>query len=61
MIRTCSDCLIIGYDHIIDDYRRQDDIATLTVARATGSKIELVNVFRGKEAENLYKKIINYK
>lgn len=47
------DRLIIGY------YSGGDDAACLVVARKHGRGLEIINEFRGMEAENLYDKLSN--
>lgn len=49
-----SDALLIRFDHA------GDDNAVLSIGRKdSDEKIQVVNEFHGKEAEDLYKKLIN--
>lgn len=48
-----SDTLLVGFDHA------HGDIAILIVGRrSTGETTEIINQFQGKEAEELYQKLV---
>lgn len=48
-----SDTLLVGWDH------SHGEIAVLIVGRkAPGEKIDIINQFQGKEAEELYKRLV---
>lgn len=48
-----SDTLLVGFDH------SHGDIAVLIIGRKdTGEKVQIINQFQGKEAEELYKKLV---
>ena len=51
-----SESYIIGIDISPDG-----DESTLTVAQHVGSRLNLINVFYGQEAENIYNKLTNNK
>ena len=51
-----EDNLIIGFD-----YTEQEDITCLAVARLSGEKVEVLRIFHGQEAEELYEKLTNFK
>ena len=47
-----SDTLLVGFDH------SHGDIAVLIIGRKDGGeKVQIINQFQGKEAEELYKKL----
>lgn len=47
-----SDTLFVGFDH------RHGDIAVLIIGRKEpGEKVQIINQFQGKEAEELYRKL----
>lgn len=47
-----SDTLLVGFDH------RHGDIAVLIIGRKEpGEKVQIINQFQGKEAEELYRKL----
>ena len=46
-----EDNLIIGFD-----YTELEDITCLAVARLSGEKVEVLRIFHGQEAEELYEK-----
>lgn len=48
-----SDTLLVGFDH------SQGDIAVLIIGRkGVGENVQIINQFQGKEAEELYKKLV---
>lgn len=48
-----SDTLMVGFDH------SHGDIAVLIIGRKeTSEKVQIINQFQGKEAEALYKKLV---
>lgn len=48
-----SDTLLVGFDH------SHGDIAVLIVGRKeTGETVQIINQFQGKEAEELYQKLV---
>ena len=48
-----SDTLLVGFDH------SHGDIAVLIIGRKdAGEKVQIINQFQGKEAEELYKKLM---
>ena len=48
-----SDTLLVGFDH------SHGDIAVLIIGRKDASeKAKIINQFQGKEAEELYKKLV---
>lgn len=48
-----SDTLLVGFDH------SNGDIAVLIIGRKdAGEKVQIINQFQGKEAEELYKKLV---
>lgn len=48
-----SDTLLVGFDH------SQGDIAVLIIGRkGIGENVQIINQFQGKEAEELYKKLV---
>ena len=47
-----SDTLLVGFDH------SHGDIAVLIIGRKDASeKVQIINQFQGREAEELYKKL----
>lgn len=54
MYRT-EDCLVIGFDH------HPPETTTLAVARKRGEKVVVVNMVHGKEALEIYHKLIGIK
>lgn len=48
-----SDTLLVGFDHT------HGDIAVLIVGRkGPGGTVEIINQFQGKEAEEMYQKLV---
>lgn len=48
-----SDTLLVGFDH------SKGDIAVLIIGRkGIGENVQIINQFQGKEAEELYKKLV---
>lgn len=48
-----SDTLLVGFDH------SHGDIAVLIIGRKdAGENVQIINQFQGKEAEELYKKLV---
>ena len=48
-----SDTLLVGFDH------SHGDIAVLIIGRKDASeKVQIINQFQGREAEELYKKLV---
>ena len=48
-----SDTLLVGFDH------SHGDIAVLIIGRKeAGENVQIINQFQGKEAEALYKKLV---
>ena len=48
-----SDTLLVRFDH------GHSDIAVLIIGRKdAGEKVQIINQFQGKEAEELYKKLV---
>lgn len=48
-----SDTLLVGFDH------SHGDIAVLIIGRkGVGENVQIINQFQGKEAEELYKKLV---
>lgn len=48
-----SDTLLVGFDH------SHGDIAVLIIGcKDVGEKVQIINQFQGKEAEELYKKLV---
>lgn len=54
MLKTKNfDTLLVGFDH------SHGDIAVLIIGRKeAGENIQVINQFQGKEAEELYKKLV---
>lgn len=51
-----SDTLLVGFDH------SHDDIAVLIIGRKdAGEAVQIINQFQGKEAEELYQKLVTKK
>lgn len=51
-----SDTLLVGFDH------GHGDIAVLIIGRKdAGENAQIINQFQGKEAEDLYKKLVEKK
>lgn len=47
------DTVLVGFDH------SHGDLAVLIVGRkAPGEKVQIINQFQGKEAEELYQKLV---
>lgn len=52
-----TDAIIVGYDH-----NPEKDNTVLIVGRKRPNKsVEIINAFEGKEAEELYKKLVTKK
>ena len=53
MSKNISDMLMVGYDH------KEGDKPTLVIGRADPNtkEVDILNVFKGDEAFNLYKKL----
>ena len=49
-----SDNLVVGFD-----FSNGKDLTCLTVGRLEGNTVEVLNYFDGKEAEELYRKLIS--
>ena len=48
-----SDTLLVGFDHA------HGDIAVLIIGRkGAGESVQIINQFQGKEAEELYRKLV---
>ena len=48
-----SDTLLVGFDH------SKGDIAVLIIGRkGIGENVQIINQFQGREAEELYKKLV---
>ena len=48
-----SDTLLVGFDH------SKGDIAVLIIGRkGIGENVQIINQFHGKEADELYKKLV---
>lgn len=48
-----SDTLLVGFDH------SHGDIAVLIIGRKdAGEKVQIINQFQGKEAEELYERLV---
>lgn len=51
-----SDTLLVGFDH------GHGDIAVLIIGRkGAGENIQIINQFQGKEADELYQKLVEKK
>lgn len=53
MSKNISDMLMVGYDH------KEGDSPTLVIGRTnpTTKEVDILNIFKGDEAFNLYKKL----
>jgi hypothetical protein len=55
-IPKINEILIIGID-----FSENGDTGVITVGRQTNGKVDIINVFQGKDAEELYSKLVKEK
>lgn len=51
-----NECLLVSVD-----FTKGEDVGILLVGRQKNGKIDIVNVFQGQEAANIYRKLITIK